>query len=75
MICIFTKTFARKRQADFGNQRSQPRTKTEATKQSQSKPLPTETQAENLKADFSDSTKPTRNFADEIRFAERKTGT
>jgi len=34
-------------------------TKTEATKQSQSKPPLTETQAKNLEASFSDSTKPT----------------
>jgi len=33
--------------------------KAEATKQSQSKPLLTETQAENLEASFSDLTKPT----------------
>jgi hypothetical protein len=72
MICIFTKTFAKKRQAGFENLRSQSRTKTETTKQNQSKPKLTETQTKNLEADFSDSTKPTRNFADEIRFAERK---
>ena len=39
----FTKTFAKKRQADFENLRSQPRTKTETTKQSQSKPKLTKT--------------------------------
>jgi hypothetical protein len=33
--------------------------KTEAAKQNQSKPPQTETQAENLEADLSDSTKPT----------------
>ena len=67
MIFTFTKTFAKKRQADFENLRSQSRTKTETTKQNQSKPKLTETQTKNLEADFSDSTKPTRNFADEIR--------
>jgi len=38
--------------------------KAEATKQSQSKPTLTETQAKNLEASFSGPTKLTRNFAD-----------
>jgi hypothetical protein len=32
----------------------------------------TETQAKNLEADFSDSTKPNRNFADERKLVEKK---
>jgi hypothetical protein len=55
----FTKTYAKKRQADFENLCKRTMNKTEATKQSQSKPLRTEAQAENLEADFSDSTKAT----------------
>ena len=46
--------------------------KPEVTKQSQSKPPQTETQAKNLEASFSDSTKPTRNFADERKLVEQK---
>ena len=38
-----TRTFAKKRQADFENLQSQPRTKTKTTKQSQSKPTLTKT--------------------------------
>jgi chromosome segregation ATPase len=59
-----TRTFAEKRQADFENLHNRPRTKTEAAKQCQSKLSQTETQAKNLEADFSDWTKPARNFAD-----------
>jgi hypothetical protein len=70
MICIFTKTFAQKRQADFENLTKPTTNKTETTKQSQSKPLRTEAQAENLEADFSDSTKPTRNYASEENTAK-----
>ena len=58
-IFTFTKTFAKKRQADFGNLAKPAKNKTEATKQSQSKTLQTETQTGNLEADFSDLTKPT----------------
>ena len=66
----FTKTFAKKRQADFENLAKPTTNKTEATKQSQSKPLQTKTQTKNLEADFSDSTKPTRNYASEENTAK-----
>jgi len=46
--------------------------KAEVTKQSQSKPPQTETQFENLEADLSDSTKPTRNKAREETVANEK---
>jgi hypothetical protein len=46
--------------------------KAEATKQSESKPPQTETQFENLEADLSDSTKPTRNKAREETAANEK---
>ena len=59
-------------QADFENLAKRTTNKTEATKQSQSKPLRTEAQAENLEADFSDSTKPTRNYASGKSAAKRK---
>jgi len=55
----FAKTFAKKRRADFENLEKRTMNKAEATKQSQSKPLQTETKNKNLEADFSDSTKPT----------------
>jgi hypothetical protein len=55
----FTKTFAKKRQADFENIWQPTTNKAEATKQSQSKPPLTEMPAKNLEANFSDSTKPT----------------
>ena len=71
-ICIFTKTYAEKRRADFENLAKPTRNKTEATKQSQSKPPQTETQAKNLETDFNNSTKPTWNFADERKFVEQK---
>jgi len=41
-------------------------------KQSQSKPLQTETPAKNLEADFSDLTKPTRTYTSEENAAKRK---
>jgi len=44
----FTETYAEKRQADFGNLAKPTTNKTKAAKQSQSKPLPSETQAKNL---------------------------
>ena len=68
----FAKTFAKKRQADFENLHKQTTNKAEATKRSQSKPPQTKAQTKNLEADFSDSTKPTRNFADERKLAERE---
>ena len=68
----FTKTFAKKRQADFENLVKPTTDKTEATKQSQSKPLQTETLDKNLEADFSDLTKPTWNYANEENTAKRK---
>ncbi len=46
--------------------------KAEATKQSQSKPTQTKTQARNLEADFGDSTKPTRTYASGENTAKRK---
>jgi hypothetical protein len=55
----FTKTFAKKRQADFENLAKRTMNKAEATKQSQSKLPQTKTQVRNLETDFSDSTKPT----------------
>jgi len=72
---IFTRTFAKKRQADFENLAKPTTNKTEATKQSQSKPLQTKTQTKNLEADFSDSTRPTRNYASEENTAKRKSRT
>jgi len=59
VTCIFAKTFAKKRQPDFGNLAKPTRNKAEATKQSQSKPPQTETQAKNLEANLSDLAKPT----------------
>ena len=70
--CIFTKTFAKKRQADFENLAKPTTNKAEATKQSQSKPPQTEMQAKNLEADFSDSTKPTWTFANAETTANEK---
>jgi hypothetical protein len=52
-----TRNFAKRKRADFENLHNRPRTKTKATKQSQSKPTLTKTQIKNLEADFSDSTK------------------
>ena len=46
--------------------------KAEATKQSQSKPPQTETQARNHEADFSDLAKPTRTYASKENAAKRK---
>jgi len=69
---IFTKTFAKKRQADFGNLAEPTTNKAKATKQSQSKPLQTKTLDKNLEADFSNSTKPTRTYANEENIAKRK---
>ena len=52
---------------------TQPTTnKAETAKQSQLKPPQTETQAKNLEANFSDSKKWTRNFADERKLVEQK---
>ena len=68
----FTKTFAKKRQADFENLIKRNMNKTEATKRSQSKPLQTETPAKNLEADFGDSTKPTWIYASKENAAKQK---
>ena len=51
---------------------NEPETKPKATKQSQSKFMLTKTQTENLEVSFSDSTKPTRTFANEKNAAKRK---
>jgi len=59
-------------QADFGNLAKPAKNKTETTKQSQSKPLQTETPAKNLEADFCDSTKQTRIYANEETAANEK---
>jgi len=67
-----TRTFATKRQANFESLHNRPRTKTEATKQSQSKPKLTETQDKNLEANFSDSTTRTWNYADEMKADKTK---
>ena len=55
----FTRTKAKRKQANFENLHKQTTNKAEATKQSQSKPTLTKTQMKNIEADFSDSTKPT----------------
>ncbi|MBI3165558.1 MAG: hypothetical protein HYZ24_12820 [Chloroflexi bacterium] len=52
-----TRNFAKRKYADFENLHNQPRTKTEATQQSQSKLMLTKTQTKNLEVNFSDSTK------------------
>ena len=72
VIFTFTKTCAEKRQADFRNLAKLTTNKTKATKQSQSKPPWTETQAKNLEADFSDSTKPTWIYARKETAAKQK---
>ena len=59
VACIFTKTYAEKRQADFGNLAKPTETAANKNGHSQSKPPQTETQTKNLEADFSDLTKPT----------------
>ena len=59
MIFTFTETYAKKRQADFVNLCKSTTNKTEAAKQSQSKPTQTETKAEKIDADFSNLAKPT----------------
>jgi len=64
-VFTFAKTFAKKRQADFWNLAKLTTNKTEATKQSQSKPPQTKTQTKNLEADFSDLTKQTWIYANE----------
>jgi hypothetical protein len=59
-------------QADFENLAKRTTNKTEVTKQSQSKPLRSETQAKNLEADFSDWTKPIRTYASGESATKRK---
>jgi hypothetical protein len=59
VACIFIKTFAKKRQADFGNFAKPTETAANKNGHSQSKPPQTETKAKNLEADFSGWTKPT----------------
>ena len=59
MAFTFTKTFAKKRQAGFGNLAKPTETAANKNGHSQSKPPQTETQTKNLEADFSDSTKLT----------------
>jgi hypothetical protein len=46
--------------------------KAEATKQNQSKPKLTKPKPKNLDADFCDSMKPNRNFADKRNAVEQK---